>query len=253
MKKNWCAANWKLNKSPNEAKAFLQEFLAQAKKLKCQTVIYPQNFSCTTVAEQTQGTDVFWGAQNCYYEDSGAFTGENSSTILKEMGATTVLIGHSERRSLFSETDEDIAKKIKSATQAGLVPLLCIGELESERESGKTEEKLLIQLEKALTGFDTSRPLVIAYEPVWAIGTGKVATPEIAENTHLYIRETLSEIFNPETAEQTPLLYGGSVKPENAEELGSQPNIDGFLIGGASLAAESFLKIAEILDRTNPS
>jgi triosephosphate isomerase len=194
------------------------------------------------------GNLAFTGAQNMYFEKEGAFTGEISSGMVKDCGCRYILIGHSERRHVFGESDGDVNKKIKAAFDAGLEPVLCIGELLAEREKGETEKVLKRQINGAFKGIDKSRmdKVIIAYEPVWAIGTGKVATPEMAEEAHVLIRDIIKSIYNSEISEMIPLLYGGSVKPDNIRGLYKMANIDGVLVGGASLEAESFLAIINI-------
>jgi triosephosphate isomerase len=188
------------------------------------------------------------GAQNMYFENEGAFTGEISPGMVKDCGCRYILIGHSERRHVFGESDIEVNKKIKAAFDVGLEPVLCLGELFAEREKGETEKVLKRQINGAFEGIDKSLmdKVVIAYEPVWAIGTGKVATPEMAEEAHVLIRDIIKSIYNSDISEMIPLLYGGSVKPANIDGLYKMPNIDGVLVGGASLEAESFLAIINI-------
>ena len=257
MKKYWCAANWKLYKGPEESGEFIDLLLQKAQDFLisscCQLVFYPQNFSCPIVAEKTKGTPLIFGAQNCYTKSFGAYTGENSLDILKSLGANTVLVGHSERRVLFGENDNLIAQKMQAAFQKGLIPLLCVGENQRERELHKTKEVITDQVKKALSCFDFSISaknalFVVAYEPLWAISTGKVATLEMIEEVHLWIKDVLSSLSDFE--DKIPLLYGGSVKPENAKVLAGGENIDGFLVGRASLDVESFLSIAQILNKS---
>ena len=251
MKKYWCIANWKLNKTPKEAGEFIdlllqeaQEFLASSC---CQLVFYPQNFSCNIVAEKTKNTFLMWGAQNCYTKSFGAYTGENSPAILKSMGASTVLVGHSERRILFGETNDLISQKMSAAWQAGLIPVLCVGESKEERQIGKTKEVVTDQIKKALNQLDTSSFFIIAYEPLWAIATGQIPSLEMLEEVYLWIKQALSSL---NFKEKIPLLYGGSVNSENAKSLSMTESIDGFLVGGTSLKLESFLAIAKILDKS---
>ena len=182
-----------------------------------------------------------------YYEDSGAFTGEVSPDMIKEAGAELVILGHSERRNIFGETNDLISKKLKKAIQSGLKPILCIGEKIEEREAGKTEEVLESQLKGSLNGIteDEMKNVIIAYEPVWAIGTGKTATPEQAESEHQFVRKVIGEMYSQEIAQNIIIQYGGSVKPENIDELMACENIDGALVGGASLKADSFERIAK--------
>ncbi|MDZ4660520.1 MAG: triose-phosphate isomerase [Pseudomonadota bacterium] len=239
-----CAGNWKLHKSPRETREYMQEFLPQLKLIKCEVVIFPQALSCEALALVTKDSSLKWGGQNCYFENLGAFTGENSASALSEMGARYVLVGHSERRKIFGEGDELLAKKVMCAQKAQLIPMLCLGEDLSERESAKTNQIIAEQLKKGLAKVDFTKTFTIAYEPVWAIGTGKVATPEQAEDAHKYLREVLKSIAGGPVAEKTSILYGGSVKSDNAKSLIEKENIDGFLVGGASLEVKSFLAIA---------
>jgi triosephosphate isomerase (TIM) len=193
-----------------------------------------------------KGTKLDIGMQNMYTKEEGAFTGEISPKMVKDCGSKYILIGHSERRHVFGESDELINQKVKTAYQYGLKPVLCIGELLQDYEKGITKDVCRSQLEKDLKDVTPAQmnDMVIAYEPVWAIGTGKVATPEIAESTQKYCREVLENLYGKEIADKTPILYGGSVKPDNAAGLINQPNIDGVLVGGACLVADSFLAIA---------
>ena len=249
MRKYWCAANWKLNKTPKEAGEFIDLLLQKAQDFLssscCQLIVYPQNLSCDIVAEKTKNTSLMWGAQNCYTKSFGAYTGENSPTILKSMGASTVLVGHSERRVLFGETDELISQKVLAAWQVGLIPLLCVGESKEERQQGQTKEVITEQVKKALSLLDPSASFIIAYEPLWAIATGQIPSLEMIEEACLYITQALSS--TNDFKEEIPLLYGGSVNPDNAQSLSMLESIDGFLIGGASLKLESFLAIAKTL------
>lgn len=201
----------------------------------------------TSVAECISGSSILLGAQNVSSEPPGAFTGEVAVEMLKDVGCQYVILGHSERRHLLGETDAEISKKIQAALAGGLSVIFCVGELLEDREAGKTEEVLNGQLSGGLEGVDAAsmQNIVIAYEPVWAIGTGVTATPEQAESAHAYLRNRLANRYNSEVAEQTRIQYGGSVKPTNAHELLSQPNVDGALVGGASLQVESFLGIIE--------
>jgi triosephosphate isomerase len=237
------AANWKLNHSPVQTKEFF-ELWNKIRKARSgeKFVFFPSAFSLATCAEMLGGTGDEWGPQNCYFEEKGAFTGENSMGVAKELGCKWVLVGHSERRQIFGEGNESFAKKIAKAQGLGLTPLYCIGELLSDRESGKTLDVLKAQLVEGLKLADAGKPLVIAYEPVWAIGTGKVAGPAQVQEVHAFLAGALSEMgFG---ANAIPLLYGGSVKPDNAGELIRIPHVHGFLVGGASLDVGQFLKIA---------
>jgi triosephosphate isomerase len=239
------AANWKMNKSPEEARAFFQEFLPliPLDKNQDQILIFPMALCAESVASAVHpfhGKNLFWGAQNISSEKEGAFTGENSAWVLKKMGASFALIGHSERRTLFHETNQFLSLKMKMALQQGLTPMLCLGESLQQRDEGITQKVLQTQLEESLRGVPPSQQVYIAYEPVWAIGTGRVALPEQVRQAHGWIREWLNQHG---FSAQTPILYGGSVKPENAKELLIVPDVDGFLVGGASLQAISFAKI----------
>jgi triosephosphate isomerase len=210
-----------------------------------EVVVCPSFTSISVVIAAATGSGVAIGAQNMHFADEGAYTGETSPLMLKAIGATHVILGHSERRQYFGETDELINTKLKTALQHGLVPIVCVGEVLAEREAGKTEEVLLRQTRGVLAGIAASAaaPIVIAYEPVWAIGTGKTATPQMASEAHAVIRGEVAKLFGPETADHLRILYGGSVKPDNATTLMNEPDIDGALVGGASLDPQSFAKI----------
>jgi triosephosphate isomerase len=198
------------------------------------------------------GTDILVGAQNMHWEQKGAFTGEISPRMLREAGCSHVILGHSERRTLFFETSEMVNRKAEAAIDAGLAPIICIGETLQEREQDKTFDIIKTQLDESLrTRWETGslpQGLTLAYEPIWAIGTGRTATPEQAQEVHLFIRRWLEEAFGPDSAEAARILYGGSVKPDNSKELMAQPDIDGTLIGGASLKADSFLSIVRFYE-----
>lgn len=236
------AANWKLFKTPQETRQFFKAFKEVAASTTGELVFFPSAISLEAASQELAGSSIKWGAQNCYLQASGAFTGENSAQVVKELGGSYILIGHSERRSLFGETDAQVADKVNFVQGLGLTPMLCIGETLQEREEKKTFRVLETQLQLGLQKADKSKPLVVAYEPVWAIGTGKVATPEQVAETH-------TDVFNILKAlgfETTAILYGGSVKPDNAAELIKQPHVSGFLVGGASLEVSSFAKIASV-------
>ncbi len=209
-------------------------------------LVCPPTIYLSAVAEAVKGTSVALGAQNMYFEGNGAFTGETSAAMLTDAGATFVILGHSERRNIMGETDADVNKKTHAALAAGLTPIVCVGELLAEREAGQTQAVVKKQFEGSLAGVTAEQvtKLVIAYEPVWAIGTGKVATPEQAEKVHADLRQLLTSRYNAAVAGQVRILYGGSVKPSNAAELLGQPNVNGALVGGASLKAGDFLGIA---------
>lgn len=234
------AANWKMHKTPSEARAFLSELKSANVPTSADLIIFPSSPCLEAVSESIGGSRVEFGSQNCHFESSGAFTGEVSPLVVLHLGGKWSLLGHSERRTLFGETSELVAKKARVAQGLGLTPMVCIGELLAERDEGKTNQVLTLQLNESLNGVDPSRALVVAYEPVWAIGTGRVAGPDQVKDTHAFIHQHLSKMgFG-----KTPILYGGSVKPENAAALVHIPNVDGFLIGGSSLDVASFLKIA---------
>ena len=241
------AANWKMNKAPAEAESFCQEALKQEVNTSTEVIIFPSTLSCDRVAQRLKNSDISWGGQNSYFEPQGAFTGETSPAVLKEMGASSVLVGHSERREIFKESDELLAKKVKAAHEYGLTPLFCVGETLEERKAGRSLEIVKQQLEKGLNDADTTKPLTVAYEPVWAIGTGEVATPEMVQEVHQEIRKILAEKAPETWGTSSPILYGGSVKPANAAELASLPDVNGFLVGGASLEVPSFFQIYQSL------
>ena len=237
------AGNWKLNKSPKETKSFFEVFLSSLTEAQQSAfVFFPPAVNLSVTQECLKNTKIGWGAQNIYYENSGAFTGENSPQVIKEMGATHALIGHSERRSLFNETNGLVAKKVKAAQDNGLIPLLCVGESLEERERGETLQVITTQLKEGLKWADLKQKMIVAYEPVWAIGTGQVASPQQAQEAHQSLREELENI-QKNLGDKISLLYGGSVKPDNAKTLSQQADIDGFLVGGASLKPDVFKEI----------
>ena len=243
------AANWKMNKSPLEAREFFTVFNAKVSpELKTQVIFFVSSVNIESTTASLKSSAMGWGAQNCYFEDSGAFSGETSPKVLQQMGCTHCLVGHSERRHIFNESNEWVEKKVNAISTNAMTPMICVGETQSERESGKTESVVLGQLNSALASISKHQSIVIAYEPVWAIGTGKVATPEMAEEVHVTLRRGLSELIGEERAMETPILYGGSVKPSNAEEIINQKNIDGFLVGGASLDPTEFNKLVNIVE-----
>lgn len=242
------AANWKMHKSPREAGAFLREFLGQLTTSAGSTevIFFVPTLDLAIAAEVLHSSPVKWGAQNCHYEMKGAFTGETSPAVLAELNTPYCLVGHSERRTLFHETDLDIERKVKALHQVGITPLLCVGESLQEREAGQTEDVILRQLREGLASSAAEKPFIIAYEPVWAIGTGKVATAEQANAAHKALRRGLSEIGGQGLADSTSILYGGSVKPENCAEIARQSDVDGFLVGGASLESKTFLPLCQV-------
>jgi len=238
-------ANWKMNKTAAEAVAFARALAPRVAKLDgVEIAIAPPFTALAALGEALAGTAVALAAQNAYFEKSGAFTGEVSVAMLAELGCRYVILGHSERRQLFGESDEIVARKVRAVQAAGLRPILCVGELLVEREAGRTFDVLRRQLAGSLAEADPARAdeLVVAYEPVWAIGTGRTATPEIAQEAHAYIRARLADRFGAR-AGRIRLQYGGSVKAENCDELLAQPDIDGALVGGASLDPEAFSAI----------
>lgn len=240
------AANWKMNITPSEAEKFVAEFIPLVKNnTQVEIVLCPSAPTIDRVSKLVKGTNILVGGQNIHFEANGAFTGENNAAMLLDLKCTYVILGHSERRTLFGETNEIINKKVKKALESGLSAIVCVGETLAEREAGKTEKVLEDHVLNSLKGFTKEQfaKIVIAYEPVWAIGTGKTATPEQAEEAHAYIRKLLAGMIGQEGASAVRIQYGGSVKPENVKELMSKENIDGALVGGASLKADSFAKI----------
>lgn len=238
-----CAGNWKMNHGPEATSVFLKDFAsAVSASERGDFALFLPALTLHQVPENGSLEGLNWGAQNIYWQTSGAFTGENSAEVVKAMGATHVLIGHSERRALFHETNADTQKKMQTAAVVGLVPVLCVGETLEERNAGKTLDIICEQLKIALKDWDSSNAFWVAYEPVWAIGTGEVATPTQAEEAHMALKVQLEQSF-PGKGGSVPVLYGGSVKPENARELGAQPSVNGFLVGGASLKVDSFVNI----------
>jgi triosephosphate isomerase len=245
MRKPVIAGNWKMHKTRDEARALVRAIREGCGDLTRREIVIAPPFTALAAAEEEiQGSEIALAAQNVHWEENGAFTGEISASMLKDAGCEMVILGHSERRQYFGETDELINRKVRAVLRAGLQPIICIGETLAERESGKHEETVSKQLDGGLDGLtdDDLLRIIFAYEPVWAIGTGRTASPETAEEMHGYIRGRLLEKFGG-NAETVRILYGGSVKPENIDTLMRQPDIDGALVGGACLEAESFLRI----------
>jgi len=245
-RKKLIAGNWKMNKTATEAAPLAQDIVAAAgRNTDVDIVVCPPFTALETVGKIVDGSSIKLGAQNMHPEASGAYTGEISAPMLRALFATHVILGHSERRSYFGETDAFINKKVLAALKNQLKPILCVGETLAEREAGSTLKVVQTQLEAGLDGIakDQAPSVVIAYEPVWAIGTGKVATTAQAQEVHAFIRQLLVKLFGDATAQKIRILYGGSMKPANAPELLAQPDIDGGLIGGASLEARSFLEL----------
>ena len=249
MRKLIIAANWKMNKGPAEARAFLDEFLGAANGLTdlCDIAIAAPFVTLPAVAEKLSGSAVSLSAENTSQFESGAYTGEVSVGMLKEIGAEFVILGHSERRSIYGETDEVINAKMKAVLAGGLRPIFCIGETLAEREDGRLEDVLRTQVSGGLADISAEDLLksVVAYEPVWAIGTGVTASPAQAQEAHVFVRSVISDLYGAEVAEQVRIQYGGSVKGANAAELMGQEDIDGALVGGASLEAASFLELIQ--------
>lgn len=243
MRKKIVAGNWKMNKTNNEGVATINELKALVAGYKnVEVIIGAPSIMLSDLAKAAEGSNVKIAAQNMYPKDSGAFTGEISPVMLKSIGVNHVILGHSERREYFGETDLFINEKVKSALSHGMTPILCIGEKLEEREAGKTLEVNAKQIKGGMSGLtkEEATKVIVAYEPVWAIGTGKTATPEMAEATHKEIRTVLEEMFGKEVSEKITIQYGGSMNAANAAELMAQPNIDGGLVGGASLDAKVF-------------
>ncbi|HEY1583822.1 MAG TPA: triose-phosphate isomerase [Chthoniobacterales bacterium] len=249
MRKKIIAANWKMHMTQGESEAFITTFLREIDDLDAvEIVIVPPFTAIPKVSELlTQTQNIKVGAQNIHWERSGAFTGEVSPAMLRELFVRYVVLGHSERRAMFGETDAIVNRKVRAALEEKLRPILCIGETLAQRERGEVEKVLAAQLRGSLADVDGKELLetVIAYEPVWAIGTGKVASTEQAQEAHAFIRQTLGKISDEATAEKIRIQYGGSVKPDNARALLSQPDIDGALVGGASLDPRSFAQIVQ--------
>lgn len=248
MKKKLMAANWKMYKTPDETRAFFRDFLPMVNGHDRDEIAVCPPFVCLPAAvEAAGGSNVAIGGQDVFWEKQGAYTGETSCAMLLAVGCTHVIIGHSERRQHFGETDDTVNLKLKAALEAGLTPIVCVGEVLEEREAGLTEDVLRRQCLRAfyaISGKKASK-LVVAYEPVWAIGTGKTATPQLASEAHLVIRGEAAKAFGQQFADGMRILYGGSVKPDNAKALMAEEEIDGALVGGASLDPKSFATIVK--------
>lgn len=243
MRKAIIAGNWKMNNTASEGVALVKAIAPLVTKATCDVVVCVPAIDIPAVSEALKGTNIRLGAENVHFAEKGAYTGEISAAMLKEYGVEYVIIGHSERRQYFGETDETVNKRTLTALTAGLTPIVCVGETLEERETGKTEAVLHRQLEEGLKGVEDITKLVIAYEPVWAIGTGKTATAAQANETIGYIRKTLGELFCEKCAAKVRIQYGGSMNAGNCKELMAQEEIDGGLIGGASLKAPDFSAI----------
>jgi triosephosphate isomerase len=237
------AGNWKMNKTATEARDLASKLIPLVSGVKDRDIVLAPSFtSIPAVAETIKGTNMSLSAQDLFWEERGAFTGEVSAEMLLDLGCKYVIIGHSERRQFFGETDETVNKKVRHALNKGLLPIVCVGELLSEREAGKANEVIERQVTGALKGATAAemQKIVIAYEPVWAIGTGKTATPDQANEVHAFIRQKIKSMYTADVADALRIQYGGSVTPENVSTLMAKPDIDGALVGGASLKPESF-------------
>lgn len=239
--------NWKMHKTIHEARAFIQGLLPIAQSSLSHIWLAVPFTAIYASATEAHGSRIAIGAQNVHDMDEGPYTGEVSGSMIKEAGASFVIVGHSERRSLCHESSRLVNRKAKSVLENGLRPIICIGETLAQQEAGATRDIISIQLTQSLEGFSEAelRKVIIAYEPVWAIGTGKIATPALAQDIHSFCRQVISNIWNHDTAQEVSILYGGSVKPDNAAELIREKDIDGLLVGGSSLSLESFCRIIE--------
>lgn len=247
LRKAVIAGNWKMNKTPAEAKVLIEEIAPLVKDAVCDVVVCVPYVDLCTALETTKGTNIHVGAENCHWEPSGAYTGEISAPMLKAMGVEYVIIGHSERRTYFGETDVTVNKRVRAALDNGLKVILCVGEYLEQREQGITAELVAMQVKIALGGVSAEelKNIIIAYEPVWAIGTGLTATADQAEEVCAQIRATLASLYCEDCANAVTIQYGGSMNAKNAKELLSKENVDGGLIGGASLKAPDFAAIVE--------
>lgn len=240
------AGNWKLNNTLTESVELVGALKAAVKDVEnVEILVAPPFTAISMLATKLGGSNVKLGAQNCYFENAGAFTGEVSAPLLKDAGCDYVIVGHSERRQIFGESNQTINRKVKAVLEADLSCILCIGETLDERENGDMFDILTEQVKEGLSGVTDMTQVVVAYEPVWAIGTGKTASSEQAQEVHSFVRGLIQGLYAPEVAAATRILYGGSVKPENVDELMAQDDIDGALVGGASLKAEDFARIVK--------
>ena len=247
-RKKVMAANWKMYKNPEQSREFFRDFLPMvAGHTRDEIVICTPYIDLYAAVEAAKGSNVAIGAQDVYWKEEGAFTGEISSSMLLAAGCSHVIIGHSERRQYFGETDDSVNLKLKAALESGITPIVCVGEVLEEREANLTEDVLRRQCVRAFHAISAKKAakMIVAYEPVWAIGTGKTATPQMASDAHIIIRSEAAETFGKEFADNLRILYGGSVKPENAKTLMSEAEIDGALVGGASLDPKSFTAIVK--------
>lgn len=253
MRKIIIAGNWKMNKTLDEVMVFFKGISEWEKDFehRCQILIFPSNIYIQSALKMLDENNIDIGVQNIYYNDFGAYTGEISSKMILSIGSKYSLVGHSERRNIFHETDEEVNLKVKSLISNGVNVVMCVGETEEERDAGKTEKVLEWQLNYGLKDIlpPDMKNIILAYEPVWAIGTGKTATPEIAEQAHKFIRDWISQKFGKKIADEISILYGGSIKVSNIRDLIAQEDIDGGLIGGASLKLEDFIEIIKISEK----
>jgi len=248
MRRPIMAGNWKMNKTVSEAIDFIRELKALVADVRNTDIVVAPTFTALgAVSREIEGGNIELAAQDVFWESSGAYTGEISPGMLKDVGCRYVIIGHSERRQYFGETNESVHKKIKACLAMDLYPIVCVGEALEEREAGKTFDMVKIQVIQCLEGFSREEVerITIAYEPIWAIGTGKTATPQQAEEVHAFIREQMGQMTNRQVSEGVRIQYGGSVNPDNISDLMLQPNIDGALVGGASLKADAFSRIVK--------
>jgi len=249
MRTKIVAGNWKMNKNLKETEALLSELSAKLPDTDAQVIVAPTFVNLQAAKQALRDSTMKVAAQNMHFEESGAYTGEISADMLLGIDVDIVILGHSERRAYFGEDDELLAKKVKTAVDKGMKTIFCFGEELEDRKAGNHFSLVASQLKNALFGLDANawRNIILAYEPVWAIGTGETASPEQAQEMHAFIRKTISEAYNPAVAEDVSILYGGSVKPGNAAEIFSKPDVDGGLIGGASLVASDFVAIIEAI------
>ncbi len=251
LRKAVIAGNWKMNKTPSETTALINEIKPLVASASCGVVVCVPYVDLQNALEATKGSNIEVGAENCHWKENGAYTGEISAVMLKEMGVKYVIIGHSERRQYFGETDVTVNMRVRAALDAGLTVILCVGELLEEREQGITFEVVSKQTKIALSGVSEEelKRIIVAYEPVWAIGTGRTATAEQANEVNAAIRSVIAGLYGAEAADGVTIQYGGSMNDQNADELLSQPDVDGGLIGGASLVASKFAAIVKAADR----
>jgi len=249
MRKKIVAGNWKMNNNLEETKALISELKSKLKRSVAEVIVAPTFTNLYYVSQELKGSDILVAAQNMHQEEEGAFTGEVSAGMLKSIGVELVILGHSERRAYFGETDELLSRKVKTALKNNMKVLFCFGEELEDRKSNNHFNIVEHQLKNALFDLQKNewKNIILAYEPIWAIGTGETASPEQAQEMHAFIRKTISNAYNASLAEEVSILYGGSVKPVNAAEIFAQPDVDGGLIGGASLNAESFVTITKAL------